>query len=177
MGARQSQSSSPRKDHKEDPPSLPQYEPLNFRFEKDSVSFKKLSATSVKNITSVCYIPEIDLLLILSSRSIYIYNPQTNFKLIAVRTTKMKIYTVIYSKHLRKIIVGGSAIQIWHPRNLKVEARSFQLSNDSSAGSLAYLPISDVIAIKTETSVSVSDRNLATFRAFELSWHRFYYDL
>ena len=173
MGSCQSQPFSCLKDPREDPqPPEPQYESMSIHFESESIYFKKLSATFRRKVelTSICYIPETELLLgfQFASKNFYIYNPRKNFKRIAVKRAEMEINDMIYSKDLKRIIVGGSVVQLWNPKTLKVEVQSPPLPDDSSAIDVAFLPSSDIFAVKTETSILISDKTLKAFTSFQL---------
>ena len=136
---------------------------------------RKTCNIPTKQIQSACYIPERNLLLTLSNdfKTISIYHTRNNFNLLAVRTSDFPITTISYSKELNKILVGGCDVQIWNPKNLKIEARSLEISFEPEIHSLTYVSGADVIVAKTkEFGIFVYDKNLALLASFRIQSDR-----
>jgi len=90
---------------------------------------------------------------------IYIYNTIGNFNLVATRRSESEISAVIYSKEMKRIILGGSFLQIWSLKNFQVEVQSKKL--ESYVGRIFYVPSSDIIVTEEGDCIGVYNRNLA----------------
>jgi len=141
----------------------------------NSFTFKLLSKLSRPQyqVNFACYVPERNLLFValVNSTTVHIYSTLStqNFSLVAERTARKQLGCMSYSKHLRKLIVGGERglLQLWSVKSLEVSADSFEEENNPFINA-EYVPKSHVIVAKSSFNILIYNTGLRRLRTIEL---------